>query len=146
MMTGEINTIDLTHLRKVLEDLPKGLLAYDNGYEVILDTRCTKTGTGHHKDFIARTLRKLDPLIAMSGITGSLPIEEEGVMRFEVIDDKGELQVIEAEAYLIPGLQCRLFSPQAYFKQLSQDGSDPHKTAHMTVKKGGIELVLANGA
>jgi hypothetical protein len=51
----------------------------------------------------------------MDGIAGGLDIAQEGTVRYEVLDDKGELQVIETDAYLIPTLGCHLFSPQAYF-------------------------------
>jgi hypothetical protein len=47
---------------------------------------------------------------------------------------------------VIPNLRCRLFSPQAYFWQLKQDGTDPEEKCCMLVKHNKTILSLANGA
>ena len=63
-----------------------------------------------------------------------------------MLDDKGELQAIEADAYYIPGLKCRLFSPQAYFKQLHTAGDDPEETSELKVKHNKSVMVWPNHA
>jgi hypothetical protein len=77
----------------------------------------------------------------MEGIAGGLQIRRQGIVRYEVLDDKGELQVLETSAYLIPGLQCRLFSPQAYFTHLYEIGADPEDTAHLVTRHEAMRLV-----
>ena len=101
MLTGKIKEQDQMRLIQVLEDLPQGLLAAGDSLELIVDTGCTKTGTGYMEDFLPGTLKDLEQPILMDGIAGGLEITKAGVVRYEVLDDKGELQVIEADAYYI---------------------------------------------
>ena len=70
MMTGAISKEDRVRLRKVLDDVPQGLLAVGDSFELIFDTGCTKTGTGFTEDFIPGTLQDLDEPIRMDGIAG----------------------------------------------------------------------------
>ena len=146
MMTGKISEEDCTRLRKVLEDLPQGLLSEGDSFQLILDTGCTKTGTGYKDDFIPGTLRDLPTPVRMDGIAGGLTISQVGMVRWEVLDNKNEVQVIETEAYLIPDLHCRLFSPQAYFTELHKKGGDIHETAELRVKHHSATLVWSSGA
>ena len=105
MMTGKITDDDRLRLRQVLDEFPKGLLASGDSFELIFDTGCTKTGTGCKSDFVPGTLENLKELIQMEGIAGGLRIAQQGVVRYEVLDNKGEVQVLLADAYLIPRLQ-----------------------------------------
>lgn len=146
MLTGKIKEQDRLRLIQVLEDLPQGLLAAGDSLELIVDTGCTKTGTGYVEDFVPGTLKALDQPILMDGIAGGLEITKAGVVRYEVLDDTGELQVIEADAYYIPSLNCRLFSPQSYFRQLQKDGKDPGEKAGLHVKHNGATMIWPNEA
>jgi hypothetical protein len=82
----------------------------------------------------------------MDGIAGGLTITQQGKVKYEVVDDRGSVQQLIIEAYLIPTLRCRLFSPQAYFKQLYDDGTDSQETCGMTVKRNKTLITLANGS
>ena len=65
VMTEKLKQEDLTRLRKVLEDLPAGLLSHDNCMNLIINSGCTKTSTGFLDDFVPGTLVQLDQPIAM---------------------------------------------------------------------------------
>ena len=146
MMTAGIKDTDRTRLRMVLEDLPQAMLAEGDSFQLILDTGCTKTGTGFIEDFIPGTLHDLPSPVRMDGIAGGLTIKQVGTVRYEVLDNKSEVQVIETEAFYIPDLKCRLFSPQAYFEELYQKGLDPHVQAELRVQHNCTTMMWANGA
>ena len=80
------------------------MLGTDDSFEIIFDTGCTKTSTAYTEDFIAGSLRDLPTPIQLEGIAGGLEITQKGTVRYEVLDDKGELQVLTAKAFLIPAL------------------------------------------
>lgn len=82
----------------------------------------------------------------MDGIAGGLTIKEKGTVRYEIIDDDGEVQEILVEAFHIPKLGCRLFSPQAYFRQLQNEGIDPDGKSQMVVTYDKAKLTLANNS
>lgn len=146
MMTATVKDEDRVRLRKVLEDLPQGLLAVGDSFSLIFDTGCTKTGTGYIEDFIPDTLKDFKEPIRMDGIAGGLMIKQEGRVRYEVVDDSGGVQVIETTAYYIPELRCRLFSPQAYFAQLHEEGLDHSEMAQMSVKRTKSIITWPHGA
>ena len=146
MLTGKIREQDWLQLIQVLDDLPQGLLAAGDSLKLIVDTGCTKTETGYVEDFLPGTLKALEQPILIDGIAGGLKITKAGVVRYKVLDDAGELQVIEADAYYIPSLNCRLFSPQSYFRQLQHDGKDPDEKAGLHVKHNGATMVWPNEA
>jgi hypothetical protein len=125
LLTAKVSGDVQLKLRKVLVDEPLGLLSRGGEFELIVDSGCTKTATGFEADFIPGTLANLEHPIRMDGIAGGLNIRQEGKVRYEIIDDKGNVQELVAEAYHIPQLGCRLFSPQAYFRQLRMEGKDP---------------------
>ena len=144
LMTGKIRDDVRLRLRKVIADEPIGLLSRSSEFELIVDTGCTKTGTGFASDFIHGTLQDLPHPIRIDGIAGGLPIHQHGQVRYELVDDKGIIQEIIADAYLIPGLGCRLFSPQAYFRQQFHNGQDPDEQCHLHVTHNKSVLVLSN--
>lgn len=88
-------------------------------FNVIIDSGCTMSSTFNKDDFIPGTLRKLPRPLEMEGISGGLKVEWIGQARFEVQTTAGEIRVITTKAYYIPELRCRLFSPQAYLKELA---------------------------
>jgi hypothetical protein len=146
LMTAKLNDSVRLRLRKLVADEPLGLLGQGGDFQLIVDTGCTKTGTAFIDDFQPGTLHDLPQPIRMDGIAGGLTITQEGKVRYEVVDDKGDIQVIIATAYYIPDLGCRLFSPQAYFRELIENGDDPDDTCEMQVKHDKTKLVLANGS
>jgi hypothetical protein len=75
-----VNDVDRDRLRKVLDDLPQGLLGVGDSFELIFDTGCSKTGTGFKEDFVPGSLKDLDQPIQMDGIAGGLEIKQEGLV------------------------------------------------------------------
>ena len=146
MMVASIKDDDKRRLRMVLDDLPMGMLSEGDSFQLILDTGCTKTGTGYVEDFLPDTLQDLPTPVRMDGIAGGLTIKQVGMVRYEVLDNKSEVQVIETEAFYLPDLKCRLFSPQAYFEEQFKNGADPHEQAELRVRHHSTTMVWANGA
>jgi hypothetical protein len=133
-------------LRRKIADEPIGFLSCGGDFDLIIDTGCTKTGTGYVNDFIPGSLRNLPIPIQMDGIAGGLKIQQEGKVKYEFVNDKGNIQSIETDAYHIPKLQCRLFSPQAYFRQMLDDGIDTNEDCGLSVKARKSVMTLANKA
>jgi hypothetical protein len=131
-------------LRKHLADEPRGLISQTGDFDLIVDTGCTKTGTGFQTDFIPGTLQNLPSPIQMDGIAGGMHIAQEGQVKYEIVDDTGKVQEIIVDAYLIPQLRCRLFSPQAYFQQQFRSGHNPDEVCSMVVKHDKTVVTLAN--
>ena len=146
LLTAKVTPEDRARLRNVLEDIPMGLLGGTEGFCVVLDTGCTKAATGFEADFIPGTLRDLPEPTMMDGIAGGLVIRQIGRVRYEVLDDAGEVQVLEMEAYLIPELKCRLFSPQAYLRALVLEGDDPKEKAEFSTKWNRAVFTWPNDA
>ena len=109
-------------VQQVLQAMPQGLLSDEDMKLIILDTGCSEIVSGFESDFLKGTLQKLSTPKAMDGVGGSLHATHKGLLRYEVITDNGELEVIEAKGYYMPELHCRLFSPQVYFQQLIEKG------------------------
>ena len=144
LLVGKINKDEVRlRLRKIIADEPLGLLSHNGDFDLIIDTGCTKTATSFPEDFLPNTLVNLERPIRMDGIAGGLDIKQEGKVRYEIVDDNGEIQEIVVDAFYIPKLGCRLFSPQAYFRQLHDEGIDEEGKCQMVVKydKATIELV-----
>ena len=100
-------------LRDLLrETVDQSMLASVNAKYAVADTGCSKCATGEKGDFIPSTYKPLSAGKTMGGIAGSLPIQGIGTIRFEMLDIKGRIKVIEQEAYHIEGLPCRLIPPQ----------------------------------
>jgi hypothetical protein len=53
---------------------------------------------------------------------------------YELLTDDGKVHVLDTTAYYMPELPCRLFSPQAHFRELVVLGNDPNAKAAFTVK------------
>ena len=146
IMTAKVSEEDRARLLQVLEDLPTSCLgAQHQGFNLVVDTGCSKTSTAFIEDFVPGTLQKLAQPLRMTGIAGGLLVDQEGTVRYEVIDDESDLQVIETTAFYLPALKCRLFSPQAYLAKLSKNGSDPEAEGELVVKSAKSVLKWANG-
>ena len=62
-----------------------------------------------------------------------------GKFKFEVLADDGSVQFLEGSCYYVPGLPCRLFSPQDYFIQKHDAGLDGY-AFRMTWAGSKLEL------
>jgi hypothetical protein len=144
LLTATIKDEVCLKLRKHLADEPIGLISTTGDFDLVVDTGCTKTATGFASDFIPNTLHNLPKPIQMDGIAGGLMISQEGQVKYEIVDDRGSVQELIVDAYLIPSLPCRLFSPQSYFKQQHESNKDPHENCSMVVKHDKTLVTLAN--
>jgi hypothetical protein len=136
--TTNLRAEDLTRLRQVLSDYaPQSLYSSTNhsGFELVVDTGCSHSATGCVDDFIPNTLVTLDQPLEMEGIAGGLLIRQKGRVRYELLTDDGEVHVLETTAYHMPDLPCRLFSPQAHFKEQFQIGKDPRESSHLSITR-----------
>ena len=76
-----------------------------------IDTCTTATLSGCRSDFIG----EIEPVshITLRGVGGKLPVAGKGTFIFNFLDDKGKQQQLKVEnAYYVPRLRLRLFSPQ----------------------------------
>ena len=110
----KLKSLDLRRLQLVLEDLPQGLLAADDSFPLIFDTGCSKTTTGFKTDFDPGSLKTLPTPLTMTGIAGGLQVKEIGIVSYDVQLPTAKIMTIKTEAYYMPHLKCRLFSPQSY--------------------------------
>ena len=147
MLVGKINDDEVRlRLRKIIADEPVGLLSQNGDFDLIIDTGCTKSATAFSDDFVPNSLTTMDYPIRMDGIAGCLTIKQKGTVRYEIVDDEGEIQEILVEAYYIPKLGCRSFSPQAYFRQLQEEDIDPDGNCQLIVKYDKATIQLANSS
>ena len=120
LMTANLRSDALARLRVILDVSKVHLLNDDDSVELIMDAGCSKICTVHSSDFVKGSFVALANPIKMDGIAGLLVSHQKGRVRYEVINDAGGLSVLECEAYLLPDLEFRLFSPQAYLRELSE--------------------------
>ena len=112
----ETESEDMQRLRKTLEEMPQGLLTSTDSFQLIVDSGCTLSSTPDPLDFIPGTLQPLIHPVRMDGIAGGLTVTKSGTVRYEIIDDRGDVHPLEMQAYYLPQLKTRLLSPQAFLK------------------------------
>ena len=64
---------------------------------LIVDTGASRSCSGNKDDFVPESLRPLTQPFRMDGISGQIVASMNSRMRFETVDDKGDVQVIETE-------------------------------------------------
>ena len=142
LLTSSISEVDRTRLRSIIDDLPVAFLGQQKGgFDLLFDTGCSHTTSGFKEDFVEGTLSDLQYPVQMSGIGGNVTVNQRGVVRYEVIDDDADIQVLLTHAYYTPAVQCRLFSPQAYLAEQSSAGTE----GEMVVRANKSVLKWANG-
>jgi GAG-pre-integrase domain len=108
-----------------LEDKKQKRQGGSGCFSLIVDMGCSTTSTGYKEDFVQDTLRPLKSVISgISGISGDMKISHEGIARYEVLDDKNNIQVLQLHAFLVPNMRTRLLSPQALFQELRRNKKD----------------------
>lgn len=131
---------DLTRLRNVLDfNAVDGLLKPDDCFEIIADTGGTVSSAPHMADFVPGTLKRLPKPVAMEGIGGNLAVEWAGIARCGILNNRGEVTVLETLAHWQPAMKVRLFSPQAFLCQLGEF------EGHMKVFSNQNQMCLENG-
>ncbi|MGH7974545.1 MAG: hypothetical protein ACREBR_03375, partial [bacterium] len=82
-------------------------------FNIVFDTGASVAVTPDRNDFIGE-LRAPPTNLVLKGISRGLPVQGIGTIRWYVMDDCDRLKVIETEAYYVPDIPIRLFSPQSY--------------------------------
>lgn len=88
--------------------------SHDTALQAIIDTGASNSGTSDASDFVPGTLRKLDKPTQIGGIAGDIPIHCKGVLKWETLDDHGQVTEFRATGFLAPGPPTRPFSPQSF--------------------------------
>ena len=81
-----------------------------------IDTCTTATLSGCRSDFVG----EIKPIshVTLRGVGGTLPVVGRGTFVFNFLDDHGKEQQLKVEdAYYVPRLKLRLFSPQQWSRQ-----------------------------
>ena len=110
LLTGSLENSECAQIRKALETLPSTLTLHEDVKPIIIDTGCSITASGFLEDFEPNTLKNASE--SLTGIGGKLKATKEGIMRFEVITEKGDVVTVRTRGMYLPDLKCRLFSPQ----------------------------------
>ena len=83
----------------------------------ILDTVRSLLASGDRSDFIPGTFEDFETPYKMTGIAGTLEAHQKGRCKFDVVNDRGSITVLEGSAVYVPTLPCRLFCPQSFFDE-----------------------------
>jgi hypothetical protein len=113
--TARLRPEDQSLLRAAIQAMPAHLYAENDSVLWVIDTGCTDTSTGFRDDFKAGTLKEMKVPRPMAGAGGMTFATHEGTVAFEVLADNGTVHPLETTSYFVPGLDCRLLSPQTYF-------------------------------
>ena len=127
LLTGRLSTEGVNQVCNALKALPAELFNPGDSKFLIIDSGCSDTATGDQADLLSGTVRALERPKPMDGVGGTLLATHTGKFRYEVLADDGSVQVLEGKGYYVPGLPCRLFSPQDYFKQKHEEGLKGYK-------------------
>ena len=117
LVIDRLNPGDLYYICAVVEAGECHLIKKDDNFKLIFDYGCSKTVSPCKIDFIAGSLMDLVTPLSMEGIAGKLIVKQKGTIQYEVINNAGELSVLDTKGYYLPGLQLRLFRPQAYLNE-----------------------------
>jgi Reverse transcriptase (RNA-dependent DNA polymerase) len=143
LMTGKLKESELATVREAILALPGTLIHKGDVKPVIVDTGCTTSASGDHTDFIPDSLMEIKEAIALEGIGGSLQVTHKGTMRYEVVLDNGDVEVITTPGMYMPDLNIRLFSPQAHAAHLNE--VEGNKTWQYTLNWAGSKFHFAPG-
>jgi hypothetical protein len=92
-----------------------------NGPNIIFDSGASVTITPSRDDFISYSTNV--GKTSLSGITSQAICEGKGKIRFNVLNDNGDIRTIETEALHVPSARVRLLSVQKYCTQMKDSAS-----------------------
>jgi len=119
-----LDSQDMKRLKAVMEDIPQGLLGQGgDSINFIVDSGASMTSTFDVKDFVEGSLKLFDRPPVLTGISGTVEIKGQGEIKVQVVMDSRAVKEIATQAYWIPDMKCRLFSPQSFFQD-GERGSD----------------------
>ena len=117
LMTSRLSEEGVAQIQNALKELPAQLFTPEDSKYIIIDSGCSCTATGDMTDLIPSTVQVLQQPKPMDGIGGTLNATHKGQFLYEFLADDGTIQKLQGECVYVPGLPCRLFSPQDYFKE-----------------------------
>ena len=117
LMTAKLSAEGAAQILNALKELPAQLFTPEDSKYIIIDSGCSCTATGDMTDLIPSTVQVLQQPKPMDGIGGTLNATHKGQFLYEFLADDGTIQKLQGECVYVPGLPCRLFSPQDYSKQ-----------------------------
>ena len=90
----------------------------DGLFHLLVDTGCSITCTPHSEDFIE--LKDLPSPITLKGVAGDITVTQGGTVHFEVINDNGQVSIIETFAYHHPVLNNKytIQPPKVAWRQI----------------------------
>ena len=135
------------NLRSKLEFLLKNaaFLNLEDTIRIIADTGCSKSSSNDPLDFEGPIL-PLDKPTFMQGVGNTIEIKGHGTIKWTVINNDGEAQVIRTHGFYVPGMKFRLFSPQAYMQEKGSacDEFSVKKDTATLVWRGGKSKLTVN--
>ncbi len=81
-------------------------------------------------------MEELSVPVTLKGVAGDITVTQQGTIHFEVINDAGQVSVIEDKAYYHPAIKNRLFSPQRWLQHNDTTG----KSFELFKDKGILHL------
>ena len=85
---------DMVRLQAVMQDLPQGLLGSEGSMHFIVDSGALQTSTFDSKDFVPGSLKLFQKPPVLTGISGTLEINGQGDIKFQVVMDSGTVKEI----------------------------------------------------
>lgn len=143
LMTGKLNESELATVREAISALPGTLINKGDVKPVIVDTGCTVSASGDSTDFVPGSLKKMESAIELEGIGGSLQVSHKGTLKYEVVLDNGDIEVILTPGMYMPDLNIRLFSPQAHAEYLKE--TEGNKAWEYKLNWAGSKFTFAPG-
>ena len=146
---GILDCMELTqdekeYVLRSLRDYPETLVTDVDIIQLCFDCGATTHATGFQEDFVKGTLPSLNESIHMQGIAGSIPCTHSETIHYEFFTDNGTEEALEDQAYYMPELGCRLFSPQAYLRSIGTNLDDPDRV-YLTVYHNRDKMRLRSG-
>ena len=114
----KFSAFKLHQVRSVLEIITSDLLNKGDTNPIILDTGWSRSDTRFRDEFMEGTLVRLCHPHLMDKIGAPLEANNDETLHYEVINDKGEVSVLEGTGLFMPDLKFRLFYPQGHFMEL----------------------------
>ena len=120
-----------SRVRDALSALPAQLFSPNDSKFLIVDSGCSDIATGDKRYLVPKTIEALETPKPMDGIGGALQATHKGNFRYEVLGDDGSVIPLKGTEYYVPGLPCRLFSLQDYFRQKHEAGLSGYKMTYL---------------
>jgi len=93
----------------------------------IVDSGASRTSNFKQVDFVPGMLKLYAKPPVFTGVSRTLETKGEGAVQFQVLMDDGNVKEITTQAYWIPEMKCRVFSPQSFFVDNEGDSTVDYK-------------------